>query len=165
MDPLWIAQPPRYLPATRESCAHASDIGRRYVSIELKISEGPFAGTHQVTGDMDCAVLAQQPGTWMAGLIRMGDPAISEVGLSLQGVPVSGGSSQEVIFSVTFGDPTDETSTSGGMIYLPPAAAGGTSTGRARRDGRGAVIEVEGTTQSGAKISAVIRCENVKVIQ
>ena len=130
--------------------------------LELNISDGPFAGTHQVTGDMDCFA---QPGVWGAGLTRMGDPAISQFLLMLQGVPPTGGSSQDVNFTVVFGDPMDETSTDSGMIGLSAVAGGGTGTGTAKRDGRGAVIEVEGTTHTGAKISAVIRCENIEIIQ
>ena len=95
----------------------------------------------------------------------MGDPAISQFLLMLQEVPPTGGSSQNVNFTVVFGDPMDETSTNSGMIGLSAVAGGGTGTGTARRDGRGAVIEVEGTTHDGAKISAVIRCENVEIIQ
>ena len=152
-------------PRVELAAAPADDAGAPENSsdrLELKISDGPFAGTHQMTGDMDCFA---QPGVWGAGLTRMGDPAISQFLLMLQEVSPAGGSSQNVNFTVVFGDPMDETSTNSGMIGLGAVAGGGTGTGTAKRDGRGAVIEVEGTTQSGAKVSAVIRCQNVEIIQ
>lgn len=130
--------------------------------LEVTISKGPFAGTHQAEGDMGCYA---QPGIWGAGLTVEGDQRMSEVLLMLQGVPVAGGSTEDVNFTITFGDPMDEMSENSGLTGIGAVAGGGSGTGTVKREGRGAVIEVEGTTHYGAKISAVVRCATVEVVE
>lgn len=130
--------------------------------LEVTIGEGPFAGTHQATGDMSCSA---QPGVWGATLTVEGGQAMSEVLLMLQGVPVTGGSTQEVNFTITFGDPMDDESENAGLVGIGAVAGGGSGTGTVKREGRGAVIEVEGTTYYGAKVSAVVRCATVDVVE
>jgi hypothetical protein len=130
--------------------------------LELRIGEGPFAGTHQAPGSVTCVA---EPGTWVISMDRPGDRGITQALLVLEGVQPTGGSSQQVSFTVQFGDPMDDTSTASGSVFLDPAGGEGTGTGTVRRDGRGAVIEVDGTTGDGVRVSAVIRCETVAGVQ
>lgn len=152
-------------PAAEQPVAPAQDPSGAEGSsdrLEVAISEGPFAGKHEATGDMDCFA---QPGIWGASLTVEGDQAMSEVLLMLQGVPVTGGSTQEVNFTITFGDPMDDMSENAGLVGIGAVAGGGSGTGTVKREGRGAVIEVEGSTHYGAKISAVVRCATVEVVE
>lgn len=130
--------------------------------IEVTLGEGPFAGTHRATGDMECFA---QPGIWGASLTGGGDQAMSEVLLMLQGVPATGGSTQDVNFTITFGDPMQGTIEDSGLVGIGAVAGGGSGTGTVKREGGGAVIEVEGTTHYGAAISAVVRCATVEVVE
>jgi hypothetical protein len=145
--------------ATRNDAASTGDSADR---LELTITERPFPGTHEVTGDMACFA---QPGIWGAGISRLGDPGISEFLLLVQGVPVTGGSSDQVEFSVTFGDVmNDDTGQSSGLVGIGAASGGGSGTATVTRDGRRATIEVAGTSNHGTAISAVIRCASVEVV-
>jgi hypothetical protein len=131
--------------------------------LQVTISERPFPGMHEVTGDMACFA---QPGIWGAGISRLGDPGISEFLLMLQGVPVTGGSTEQVEFSVTFGDVmTDPTGESSGLVGIGGAVGGGTGSATVTPEGRGATIEVEGTSNHGTAIRAVVRCANVEVVR
>jgi hypothetical protein len=131
--------------------------------LELTISGGRFAGTHEVTGDMACFA---QPGIWGAGLSRLGDPGISEYLLLLQGVPVTGGTTDQVELAVTFGDVmADETGQNSGLVGISAASGGGSGTASVTTAGRGATIEVTGTSNHGAPLTAVIRCASVEVVR
>jgi hypothetical protein len=131
--------------------------------MELKISGGRFAGAHDVTGDMACFA---QPGIWGAGLSRLGDPGISEYLVLLQGVPVTGGTSDQVEFAVTFGDVmADETGENSGLVGIGAASGGGSGTATVTTAGRGATIEVAGTSNHGTPLTAVIRCATVEVVR
>jgi hypothetical protein len=131
--------------------------------MQLTLSEGPFTGTHDVSGDMGCF---SQPGIWGAGLSRLGDPGISEFMLLVQGVPASGGSSEQVEFTITFGDVmADETGENSGLVGISSASGGGSGTATVTREGRGATIEVTGTSNHRTPLNAVIRCADVEVIQ
>jgi hypothetical protein len=136
--------------------------GASAAQLEVKISEGPFAGTHQATGNVTCVA---EPGTWVVSTSRPGDRGITQASLVLEGVQPTGGSSQQMSFAVHFGDLMDDASTTSGTVFLDPAGGEGTGTGTVRRDGRGAVIEVDGTTGDGVLVSAVVRCETVAGIQ
>jgi hypothetical protein len=136
--------------------------GASAAQLEVRISEGPFAGTHQAPGNVTCVA---EPGTWVMSTNRPGDRGITQATLVLEGVQPTGGNSQQMSFVVHFGDPMDDTSATAGTVFLDPAGGEGTGTGRVRRDGQGAVVEVDGTTGDGVRVSAVIRCETVAGIQ
>ncbi len=128
--------------------------GASSAPLELRISEGDFAGTHQMTGAMSCIA---QPGTWMVTANRPGNEGITQVLMTLEGVPVTGGTSSQMGFMAHFGD--------SGTMSFGSEVAEGSGTATARRDGQGAVIEVNGTTEDGADVSAAIRCESLQVTQ
>jgi hypothetical protein len=130
--------------------------------LELTISAGPFAGTHQVTDDVTCVA---DPSGWVVASNRPGSQGVSQTLLVLEGVPLTGGSSPEVSFTAHFGDAMDDSSPNSGSVSVDPAGGEGAGTGTVRRDGRGAVIEVDGTTSDGARVSAVTRCGTVAGIQ
>jgi hypothetical protein len=127
-------------------------------SLEIRISGGQHAGTHQVSDNVSCTV---DPGTWMVTASRPGDQGLTQVLLLLEGVQPTGGSSGEVSLMAQFGDPMSGTGPNSGSISLDPAGGEGTGSGTVRREGRGAVIELNGTTSDGAQVSAVIRCATV----
>jgi hypothetical protein len=112
--------------------------------LELTISGGPYAGTHEITDGVYCAA---EPGTWVASVDPfLGDRGLNTLQLNLKGVPVTGGSSTQVGLMAVFGEP--ET-----II-----AFDGTGTGTARLEGEGAVIELNGTSTDGAAVSVVVQC-------
>ncbi len=128
---------------------------------ELNIGSGPFAGTHQDTGDMGCNRTA---GMWLAGLDRLErERGVSGFSLMLPGVPATGGSTEEVNLGVTFGQ-NDDMSGNFGLLGIGGAVGGGAGRATVEREGKGAVIRIEGTTQDGAPISAVVRCRTVEVV-
>lgn len=128
---------------------------------ELNIGSGPFAGTHRDTGDMGCNRTA---GMWLAGLSRLErERGVSELSLMLTGVPATGGRTEEANFNVTFGQMHDE-SGNFGLLGIGGAVGGGAGRATVEREGRGAVIRIEGTTQAGAPISAVVRCRTVEFV-
>lgn len=126
--------------------------------LEVSLSKPPFAGTHQVTGDMACFA---QDGIWGAGITLDRDRGLTNMLLMLTGVPASGGSTQEVQFALTFGQIDDMSANAAGGIGIGSLAGGGTGTATVEREGGAAVIRVEGTTHYGARVSAVIRCRTV----
>lgn len=128
------------------------------VPFELKISQGPFAGTHHMTDNVNCTA---EPGTWMVTSGRPGTQGITQVLMTLEGVPVAGGSSQELAFMATFGDPMDDSNPNSGTMSFGQGVGEGTGTGTVRRNGRSAVIEVVGTTGDGADVSVAVRCATV----
>lgn len=145
--------------STAEQAAAPSPTpGASATRLEIEIGGGPFAGTHRVTDNVSCTA---EPGTWMVASSNPGSQGPTQVLLLLEGVPVTGGSSRELSFVAHFGDPMDDTGTDSGSVTLDPAGGEGSGNGTVRRDGRGAVIEVDGATSDGAKVSAVVRCENV----
>jgi hypothetical protein len=130
--------------------------------LELNISGGPFAGTHQVTDNASCTL---DRDTWMVAAGSPGGRGVTQALLMLEGVPPTGGSSGEVTLMVGFGNPMNEADPNSGLISLDPEGGEGTGTGTVRRDGGRAVIELNGTTGDGARVSAVVQCERVTGIQ
>ena len=146
--------------AREASAGVAETPGTSADRLELTISNGPFAGTHQVAHNFDCAA---QPGSLFMTLDREGNQGITQSSLILQGVPVTGGSTSQVQLVVAFADMADAAGSS--MVALSTMAGAGaeagSATGTTRREGRGAVIEVEGTNHDGVELAAVIRCETL----
>jgi hypothetical protein len=130
--------------------------------LEMRISGGQFAGTHQATDNVTCTSDRE---TWMFASSRPGDRGLTQVLLMLEGVQPTGGSSREVSLTAQFGDPMRETSPDAGSISIDPVGGEGTGSGTVRREGRAAVIEVDGTTGDGAQVSVVVRCESVAGLQ
>jgi hypothetical protein len=126
--------------------------------MEMRISGGQFAGTHQATDNVACTL---DQDTWMVTSSRPGDQGLTQVLLMVDGVQPTGGSSREVSLMATFGDPMRVTSPNAGSISVDPVGEEGTGSGTVRREGRAAVIEVDGTTGDGDRVSLVVRCESV----
>jgi hypothetical protein len=82
---------------------------------------------------------------------------ITQVLMTPERVPVTGGTSSQMGFVAHFW----------GLRHMSFGSeeAEGSGTATARRDGQGAVIELNGTTEDGADVSAVIRCESLQVTQ
>lgn len=129
--------------------------GASSARIELKIGGGPLAGTHEATENVACVT---DPGTWMVTSSGVGSQGITTLLLMVEGVPPTGGSSPEMSLTVHFGDPMSDAGAGSGSVTVDPAGGEGTGTATVRRDGPGAVIEVDGTTSNGETVSAVIRC-------
>jgi hypothetical protein len=116
---------------------------------EIRIGGGPFAGTHPVAGHA-CVV---QPGTWMVSSSSPGNQGLTQFLLMLEGVQATGGSSSQVGVTAHFGD--------SGTVSFGSEVGEGSATATARREGRGGVVEVDGTTGDGEKVSVLIRCETL----
>lgn len=126
-------------------------------SYEVTIGGGPFAGTHRGTGELNCFA---QEGAWGADVDEERDRGLSMMYLMLQGVPESGGATEDVNLGLTFGR-LDDMSASSGAVGIGAASGGGTGRATAERDGAGAVMRVEGTTADGAAVTVVVRCASV----
>lgn len=122
-------------------------------SYQVTVGSGPFAGTHRGTAELSCMV---EDGSWQADFIEERDRGISMLNVLLDGVPESGGTTEDAHVMVTFGR-LDEPGDASGAITLG-AAVGGTARATAKREGAYAVMRVEGTTSYGANVSVVVRC-------
>ncbi len=135
---------------------------------EVKITQGkakspvPFEGTHIASGEMSCSSTAND--IWAANITvkKPSGNGLTEVLVMLTGVPASGGKTEEVNLGLTFGQLDDE---NGAVLGIGAAVGGGTGTGTVQRDGKGAVIKIEGFTHYGAAISAVVECKTVEVVR
>lgn len=124
---------------------------------EVTIGGGPFAGTHRGTGELNCFA---QEGTWGVDVEEERDRGLSMMYLMLQGVPESGGATEDVTLGLTFGR-LDDMSLTSGTVGIGSASGGGTGRATAERQGEGAVIRVEGTTADGSAVTVVVRCGSV----
>jgi hypothetical protein len=143
---------------TSSPAAGSTAAGVQGTRIDLTVTGGAFAGTHQLTENVACV---SEPGNWMVSSTRQGDQGLTQILLLVDDVPATGGSSEEMSLMATFGDPMNDSATNSGTLTLDPVAGEGTGSATVRRDGRAAVLEVNGTTAEGARVSAVVRCESV----
>ncbi len=135
---------------------------------EVKITRGsaksevPFEGTHIASGNMYCSSTAND--FWTAGIAikQISGNRLTEVGVLLQGIPASGGKTEDVNLGVTFGELHEDDTAA---IGIGAAVGGGTGVATVERKGKGAVIKIEGTTHYGAGISAVFECKKVEVVR
>lgn len=133
--------------------------------IEVSISDPPFEGTHQSSGDMSCFTLN---GHWSAHFENGSERGLSGMQVLVNGVPATGGSGEEVHFSLMFGqmvmddvDPDSEA----GLVQVHGAKNGGDARVTVTRDGAGAVLRIEGTTHYGARVKGLVRCRTVDFMQ
>lgn len=137
--------------------AGAGSAGR----VDVTISKAPFAGTHQMSGDMMCNMFN---GMWQATLEQDRAAGLSGMLVMLKGVPATGGSTDQVTLNLVFGHGT-EMSTDAGVIDVHGSETGGDGRGSVTREGESAVLRVEGTTFTGARVEAVVRCGAVDFLQ
>lgn len=131
--------------------------------LDVTLDRPPFAGTHQLAGEMQCHVY---DGTWQAGMEVERERGPSGMLLMLKGVPATGGSTDQATFAVTFGpNVTDEVDPNSGLVEIHGAEAGGDARGTVTREGAGAVLTLEGTTHYGARVSATVRCGTVEFLE
>lgn len=139
---------------------------------EVRVSNGVpphWDGVHTLAGDMACAATGGHPsGTiWQAAFelptVHSGRTLKSFL-LTSFGVPVSGGQTSAVHFWLTFGEHVhDDLNLFGISNSMGEGAGSGTLT--VERRGRGAVLRVEGTSNQGHTLSAVIECPAVAVVR
>lgn len=123
----------------------------------VTIGSGPFAGTHQASGEMNCFA---QDGIWGADLTTDRDRGVSNVLVMLTGVTAAGGSTEQVELGLTFGQ-IDDMSANAGSLGIGAATGGGSGRAVVERTGEEAVIRIQGETPYGAAISAEVRCRSV----
>jgi hypothetical protein len=128
--------------------------------VQVTIAGTRLAGSHEASADMHCHMYA---GTWQANFEQEREVGLSAMLVQLKEVPAAGGSTDKVSFTVTFGQ-MDDMSGNAGMFLLHGAESGGDARATVTRDGRGAVLSLEGTHE-GARVSAVVRCGTVEFLQ
>lgn len=129
--------------------------------VEVTLSKPPFAGTHEAAGEMGCMMFN---GLWQASLEQDRASGLSGTLVQLKDVPAAGGSTDKVTLSLVFGRPGDEGGDAG-VIDVHGAESGGDGRGTVTREGKGAVLRIEGTTHYGAQVAGVIRCATVDFMQ
>jgi hypothetical protein len=139
----------------------ATDAASAADRFEATVGTAPFAGTHAVIAPMGCMMLN---GLWQAGSEPKRSDGLSAVLVQVQEVPASGGSSENVTLTLGFGRMGDMSGMAG-QLYLYGAEMGGDARGTIERNGAGAVIRIEGTAQTGAHVSATLRCATVDFMQ
>lgn len=133
--------------------------------IEVSISDPPFDGTHRASGDMRCFTLN---GHWSAHFENGSERGLSGMQVVVNGVPATGGTGEEVQFSLMFGqmvmddfDPNSEA----GLVQIHGTKNSGDARVTVTREGAGAVLRIEGTTHYGAQVKGVVRCRTVDFMQ
>lgn len=121
------------------------------------VSTAPFAGRHEASGAMTCMMFN---GLWQAVHENQREEGLSGMLLQVKEVPATGGSSDRVSLSLTFGQ-MDDMSGRGGLLDVHGAEFGGDARATITREGSGAVIRIEGTAQSRAAVAAELRCASV----
>lgn len=123
-------------------------------SYEIRIAEGPFAGVHRGTRELNCFA---QDGMWGADFSIEGGKDLTMMLMHARGVPGNGGSTSDVHLNLIFGEPGDMMPGSG-TTGIGSAIGGGAGQATVTRDGKTALIRIEGTTVHKSPITAVLRC-------
>ena len=129
--------------------------------IEVTLTGPAFPGRHEVTSGMQCHATA---GIWQATYESNRTAGLSGALVMLQGVPASGGASEQVTANLVFGQVTDDVDPNAGMVDLHARALGGDATGSVRREGRGAVLTIEGTSANAGKVTVTVHCASVDIV-
>lgn len=121
----------------------------------VTVGSGPFAGTYRGADEMNCMI---EDGDWAADFDAERERGISALSVTLDGVTEAGGTGENVHVMVMFGRLGD----AGGNVGAIGAggALGGSARATATREGGDAVMQVEGTTATGAPLSVMIRCRS-----
>jgi hypothetical protein len=122
--------------------------------VNITVSRGPAAGTHDVNGETLC-VFAN--GTWIASY---SDYPKLETQAVIYDVGRDGGTSQNLQYTAVFGDPGDE-SDPGTMLTVAPQMATGLEATIALGGGTGEV-RLQGVLEDGNRISARFSCTEVE---
>lgn len=122
----------------------------------VTIGSGPFAGTHRGADQITCTAYDE---TWSAEFDEERERGVSSLSLNLEGVPETGGSTENVSLLVTFGQLG---APGGGGVGIGGPGIGGTARATVERQGSGAVIRVEGETGYGAAMSVMVRCRSLE---
>ena len=128
---------------------------------EVALAGTPFAGAHQGTGNLGCMMYN---GLWQASFEAQVQTGVSALMVQLKGIPAAGGSTDRLTFSVVFGQ-MDDMSGNAGMVDLAGSEFGGDARATVTREGRGAVLRIEGTAQQGGRVTAVLRCASVELMR
>lgn len=129
-------------------------------ALEVTVAGPLHAGTHRGGGDLGCMVY---DGLWQAAWEAPEETGLSGLMLQLKEVPASGGSSTRVSFSAVFGSQVVPDALTA-LIDVHGSEFGRDGRGTVTREGKGAVIRVEGTAQHGGRVTAVLRCASVDVM-
>ena len=139
---------------------------------EVQVSGGVpphWDGVHTLTGDMACHSTGGHPSgniwgaTFELPSVHSGH-TLKSVLVMLIGVPASGGQTGAVDFWMQFGELDHD---EGNLIGVGDSMGqgAGSGTGTVERRGRGAVIRIEGTSNQGHQLSAVVECATVAVVR
>lgn len=158
----------RSVPAStdRSSAVGASsDVASRTMdqgadAFEVTLVGSPRAGTHRGTGNLGCMVYN---GLWQASWEAPEATGLSALMLQLKEVAPSGGSSEKVSFTAVFGSQTDVEGVTA-LVDVHGSEFGRDGRGTVTREGKAAVIRIEGTAPQGARVTAVLRCGSVNVM-
>lgn len=129
-------------------------------AFEVTIAGPLRAGTHRGSGSFGCMVYR---GLWQASWEAPEETGLSGLMLQLKEVPASGGSSDKLSFTAVFGSQVDPDAVMA-MIDVHGSEFGRDGQGTVTREGKGAVIRIEGTAQQGGRVTAVLRCASVEVM-
>ncbi|MBA3890955.1 MAG: hypothetical protein H0X64_10525 [Gemmatimonadaceae bacterium] len=129
-------------------------------AFEVIVAGAHHAGTHRGSGTLGCMVYN---GLWQATWEAPEETGLSALMLQLKEVPASGGSSTKLSFTAVFGSQVVADAVTG-MMDVHGSEFGRDGRGMVTREGKGAVIRVEGTAQQGARVTAVLRCASVDVM-
>jgi hypothetical protein len=162
------ARPPASASVPAAAAAAAAGAGDRNAGapgstdhFEVTLDGTPFAGTHQGTGSLGCMMYN---GLWQASYEAPVQTGVSALIVQLKEIPAAGGSTDRLTFSVVFGQ-MDDTSGTAGMVDLAGSEFGGDARATVTRDGKGAVLRMEGTAQQGGRVTAVLRCASVDLMR
>jgi hypothetical protein len=127
---------------------------------EVTLDRPPFEGPHQVSGDMGCMMYN---GIWQATYEARGAEGLSQMLVQIKEVPAAGGSTDKLTLSVMFGQ-VDDLGGTAALIDVHGSEFERDGRGTVTREGRGAVLRIEGTAANDARVTAVLRCASVDMM-
>jgi hypothetical protein len=130
-------------------------------SFEVTLGASRLAGTHQGTGALSCMMYN---GLWQANYEAQVQTGVSAMIVQLKDIPAAGGRTDRLTFSVVFGQ-MDDMSGNAGMVDLAGSEFGGDARATVTREGDGAVLRIEGTSQQAGPVTAVLRCASVDLMR
>ena len=128
---------------------------------EVTLDRAPFAGEHQVSGDMGCMMFN---GVWQATYEDLNAEGLSQMLVQVKDVPAAGGSTDRLTLSMMFGQ-MDGLGETAALIDVHGSEFERDGRGTVTREGSGAVLRIEGTAASGARVSADLRCASVDMMR
>jgi hypothetical protein len=144
--------------AAPSAASPAAGGGADAFEVTVAGSGSPQAGTHRGTGKLGCMVHNR---LWQANWEAPAETGLSSLLLQLKEVPASGGSSNKLTFTAVFGS-QEKADAITAMVDVHGSEFGRDGRGTVTREGKGAVIRIEGTAQQGSRVTTVLRCASVE---